>query len=101
MGFGGGGGDSEPLPEPESVEPVPLEEGTNKVEAQRRARIAARGREGWSTHNTSGQGTNTRSAPDNQGARGETIQGEYKPSSRNTTPSHNDRSIRKQARMIG
>jgi hypothetical protein len=73
MGFGGGS--RTPLPEPEPVTPVPQEEGSNKIEAQRRARLAAADREGFSEHRKSGQGRGTRSEPNRQGATGSTIQG--------------------------
>ena len=83
MGFGS---KSEPLPEPEPIEPVPQEEGSNKLEAQRRARTAALGREGFRAH-TQSRAPGGQSVPANaRGARGETIQGKSKMTSYDAAP---------------
>jgi len=97
MGFGS---KSEPLPDPEPIEPVPQEEGSNKLEAQRRARTAALGREGFRAHTTS-RAPGGQSVPANaRGARGETIQGKSKMSSYDTTPVQPAQNGRR-PRMVG
>ena len=77
------GGSSTPLPKAEPVEPVPQEEDPQGVEAKRRARILAADREGFAHHRSISGGRSNSSAPSNQGARGETIQGRAKNSNRN------------------
>jgi hypothetical protein len=47
MSFGGG---STPLPQPQPVVPVPQPDDPKLLESQRRAALAAQGREGYSAH---------------------------------------------------